>query len=90
MYDKMSANAEDFINHDEIMAMLEEANANHTNREMQEAILEKGRKMEGLDHREAAVLLMTELDDIREAFRQLAREIKKKYYGSRIVLFAPL
>ena len=90
MYDKMSANAEDFINHDEIMATLEEAKANRTNRTMQEAILEKGRRMKGLDHREAAVLLMTELDDIREAFRQLAREIKKKYYGNRIVLFAPL
>ena len=72
------------------MATLEEANANRTNREMQEAILEKGRKMEGLDHREAAVLLMSELDDIRESFRQLARDIKKKYYGNRIVLFAPL
>ena len=90
MYNKMSAKAEEFINHDEIMATLEEANANRTNREMQEAILEKGRKMEGLDHREAAVLLMSELDDIRESFRQLARDIKKKYYGNRIVLFAPL
>ena len=90
MYNKMSAKAEEFINHDEIMATLEEANANRANREMQEAILEKGRKMEGLDHREAAVLLMSELDDIRESFRQLARDIKKKYYGNRIVLFAPL
>ena len=90
MYNKMSAKAEEFINHDEIMATLEEANANRTNREMQEAILEKGRKMEGLDHREAAVLLMSELDDIRESFRQLARDIKKKYYGNRIVLSAPL
>ena len=90
MYNKMSAKAEEFINHDEIMATLEEANANRTNREMQEAILEKGRKMEGLDHREAAVLLISELDDIRESFRQLARDIKKKYYGNRIVLFAPL
>lgn len=90
MYNKMSAKAEEFINHDEIMATLEEANANRTNREMQEAILEKGQKMEGLDHREAAVLLMSELDDIRESFRQLARDIKKKYYGNRIVLFAPL
>ena len=90
MYNKMSAKAEEFINHDEIMATLEEANANRTNREMQEAILEKGREMEGLDHREAAVLLMSELDDIRESFRQLARDIKKKYYGNRIVLFAPL
>lgn len=90
MYNKRSAKAEEFINHDEIMATLEEANANRTNREMQEAILEKGRKMEGLDHREAAVLLMSELDDIRGSFRQLARDIKKKYYGNRIVLFAPL
>ena len=90
MYNKMSAKAEEFINHDEIMATLEEANKNRTNREMQEAILEKGRKMEGLDHREAAVLLMSELEDIRESFRQLARDIKKKYYGNRIVLFAPL
>lgn len=90
MYNKMSAKAEEFINHDEIMATLEEANKNRTNRAMQEAILEKGRKMEGLDHREAAVLLMSELEDIRESFRELAREIKKKYYGNRIVLFAPL
>lgn len=90
MYNVKSPRAEEFINHDEIMDTLAYARENAGNRELQEEILEKGRKMEGLQHREAAVLLLTELKDIREAYKELAIAIKKKYYGNRVVLFAPL
>ncbi|WP_269471182.1 [FeFe] hydrogenase H-cluster radical SAM maturase HydG [Aedoeadaptatus ivorii] len=90
MYNKMSPKAEDFINHEEILDTLAYAEAHAKDRALQEEILEKGKKMEGLDHREAAVLLVSELPDVRESFRELARAIKKKYYGNRIVLFAPL
>ncbi|MDD7362797.1 MAG: [FeFe] hydrogenase H-cluster radical SAM maturase HydG [Peptoniphilus sp.] len=90
MYNIMSPKAEEFINHEEILETLDEAKKNSKNRELQEQILEKGEKMEGLNHREAAVLLLSELDDIRKAYRELAIRIKKKYYGNRVVLFAPL
>lgn len=90
MYNVKSPKAEEFINHDEIMDTLAYAKENTKNRKLQEEILEKGRKMEGLNHREAAVLLLTELEDIREAYKELAIAIKKKYYGNRVVLFAPL
>ena len=46
--------------------------------------------MKGLSHREAIVLLMCELKDKNEEIFKLAKEIKLKYYGERIVLFAPL
>jgi 2-iminoacetate synthase len=46
--------------------------------------------MKGITHREAAVLLECDLSDENELMYQLAREIKQKFYGNRIVMFAPL
>jgi 2-iminoacetate synthase len=43
-----------------------------------------------LSHREAAVLLECDLADENEKMKALAREIKQKFYGNRIVMFAPL
>lgn len=90
MYNIMSPKAEEFINHEEILETLEEAKKHAKDRSIQEEILEKAEKMEGLNHREAAVLLLTELDDIKQAYKDLAIRIKKRYYGNRVVLFAPL
>lgn len=89
-YDKYSARAEEFINHQEILDTIAYVKANKDNKELQRAILEKGREAKGLDHREAALLLLATDEDIRQATAELAGELKHRFYGRRIVLFAPL
>ena len=44
----------------------------------------------GLTHREASVLLACDLPEKTEEIFALAEQLKKDYYGNRIVLFAPL
>ena len=90
MYDPKSPVADDFINDAEILATLEYAAANKHNRALIDAILEKAKECRGLSHREAAVLLDCDLPDEEEKMFALAREIKRKFYGNRIVMFAPL
>ena len=90
MYDVKSSKAEEFINNEEIMDTLEYAKANKDNRELIDKILEKAQDMKGLTHREASVLLECELEDEISKMQQLAKNIKQKFYGNRIVMFAPL
>lgn len=90
MYNVMSPKAEDFINHEEIMDCLAYGEANKENRELIDEILHKARERKGISHREAIVLLNCELDDKNEEIYALAEQIKKDFYGNRIVLFAPL
>lgn len=90
MYRVKSDKADEFINHDEILMTIEYAKENKSNRKLMEEIIEKAKKMEGISHREAAVLLECDIQAINEEVRQLARDIKKRFYGNRIVMFAPL
>ena len=90
MYDKHSMKAEEFIDHQEIMDTLEYAQAHKTDAELIDAIIEKARQRKGLDHREASVLLACELEDRNRQIYALAEQIKKDFYGNRIVMFAPL
>ena len=90
MYDPKSKCADDFINHEEIMETLEYAEKNKHNRELIDQILDKARLRKGLSHREAAVLLDCDLEDKNQEIYALAEQIKKDFYGNRIVLFAPL
>lgn len=90
MYNPKSPKAEDFINHEEILASLDYAEKNKNNRELIEEIIEKAREYKGITHREAAVLLACEDEALNEKMYSLAREIKQKIYGNRIVMFAPL
>lgn len=55
-----------------------------------DSLIEKSRQCKGLSHREAAVLL--ECDDPATVTRifAAANEIKQRFYGNRIVMFAPL
>ena len=62
-YNPKSLMAEEFINHEEILATLEYAEANKNNVELIDEILEKARKRKGLSHREAAVLLDCEIEE---------------------------
>lgn len=89
-YDVNSPVAEEFINDGEIEETLRYAEENSENRELIESILKKAAEYKGLTHREAAVLLDCKLDDLNEKMFSLAKEIKEKIYGRRIVLFAPL
>lgn len=90
MYDPKSKIAEEFINDREILATLAYAQENKNNRVLIEAIIEKARDCKGLNHREAAVLMECDAEDVNEKLFALAREIKEKFYGNRIVMFAPL
>ena len=90
MYDVKSSKAEEFINHEEILDTLAYAEANKENRELLDQILAKAATMNGLNHREAAVLLECPLPEYKDKLFALAKEIKQKIYGDRIVLFAPL
>lgn len=89
-YQANSSNAEEFIHHEEILATLDYAKANKSNRQLIEQLIEKARSCKGLSHREAAVLLECDQDDLVERIFHLAKEIKQKFYGNRIVMFAPL
>ncbi|NLZ82203.1 MAG: [FeFe] hydrogenase H-cluster radical SAM maturase HydG [Clostridiales bacterium] len=90
MYDMKSKKAEEFINHQEILSTLDYAKANKNNRELIDEIIKKAEAMKGITHREAAVLLECDMEDEVQRIFKLAREIKQKFYGNRIVMFAPL
>ena len=90
MYDVKSAKAEEFINDEEIQASIEYGMANKSNRELISSIINKAREYKGISHREAIVLLECDQDDLNEEIYSLAKEIKEKFYGNRIVMFAPL
>ena len=90
MYDPKSRKAEDFINHQEILDSLAYADAHKNDAAVIDAILEKAKLRKGLTHREASVLLACELEDKNQEIYELARQIKKDFYGDRIVMFAPL
>ena len=90
MYLAKSSKAEEFINDEEIQESLAFARENKNNREMIRSILKKAGEMKGITHREAAVLLECELEEENEQIRKLAKEIKQRFYGNRIVMFAPL
>ncbi len=89
-YDPKSLDPASFIDHDEAMASMAHARANATETRTIRAILDKARDAKGLQHREAALLLACADPEIRGEIRQLAAEIKLRFYGRRIVLFAPL
>lgn len=90
MYNPKSKIATEFIDDTEILETLDYAQKNKNNRELIDSLLERAKDCKGLTHREAAVLLECELDDEIEKMYSLAQEIKQRFYGNRIVMFAPL
>ena len=90
MYNAKSKIATEFIDDQEILDTIEYAGKNKSNRELINDILNRARNFKGITHREAAVLLECDLKEENEKMMQLAMEIKQKFYGSRIVMFAPL
>ncbi len=90
MYNPNSLKAEEFICHEEILETLAYGEENKDNVELIDSIIRKAGLLKGLNHREASVLLACEMPDKIEEMYNLAEEIKKKFYGNRIVMFAPL
>lgn len=89
-YDPKSSKAEEFINHEEILESLEYAKQNKYNKELIEGILDKANRAKGLTHKEAALLLECEDEVLIQRMFTLAEDLKKRFYGNRIVMFAPL
>lgn len=89
-YDRESKKAEEFINHEEILETLLYAEENKHNEALIAQILEKAKKRKGLEHREAMVLLDCDIEEKNQEIYALAEQIKKDFYGNRIVMFAPL
>ncbi|MCI8639704.1 MAG: [FeFe] hydrogenase H-cluster radical SAM maturase HydG [Coprococcus sp.] len=90
MYNAASKKAEEFICHEEILGTLAYADENKHNLELIDSIIEKAKRRKGLTHREASVLLACEDEQKNEEIYRLAEQIKKDFYGNRIVMFAPL
>ena len=97
-YNPKSLCADEFISDAEIRETLKYADENKNNIPLIDRILkkarprvtEKGTFCAGLTHREASVLLACEIPEKVQEMYALAEEIKKAFYGNRIVLFAPL
>ena len=90
MYNPKSLKAEEFIDNEEILESLAYADANKSNAEVIDAIIAKAKERKGLNHRDASVLLACDIPEKNEEIYRLAEQIKKDFYGNRIVMFAPL
>ena len=90
MYDIKSLKAEEFISDEEIKATLAYADEHKNDMALIDEILNKARELKGLNHREASVLLACEDEGKINEMYDLAEQIKKDFYGNRIVMFAPL
>jgi 2-iminoacetate synthase len=90
MYNPKSLKAQEFICHEEVLDTLDYAEKNRDNIELIDSIIEKAKLRKGLSHREASVLMACEIPEKINEIYDLAEQIKKDFYGNRIVMFAPL
>jgi 2-iminoacetate synthase len=90
MYNPKSKIAAEFIDDQEITETLRYAQSNKSNQALIDSLLERAKDCKGLTHREAAALLECALPEENARIMTLANEIKQKFYGNRIVMFAPL
>lgn len=89
-YNPRSQNAEEFISHDQIVSVLNYAVEHRADKALIEEILQKADEGRGITHREAAVLMECDDKSTIERIFAIAKSIKERIYGKRIVLFAPL
>lgn len=90
MYNVKSRIAEEFIDDAEIQETLKYARDHKNDRSLIEGLIERARDCKGLNHREAMLLLECEDPELIERMFQVAKAIKQRFYGNRIVMFAPL
>lgn len=74
MYNPKSHKAEEFINHEEVLASINYAEENKNNLELIDKILEKAKRGKGLEHREAAVLLACGIEEKNKEILRLPRK----------------
>ena len=89
-YNVKSERAEEFIHDGEIRQTMEYAAAHGNDLPLIEEILQKAALGQGLSHREAATLIECRQEEVWERIFAMARELKRRIYGNRIVMFAPL
>ena len=89
-YDVKSAHAEEFIHDGEIRSTLEYAREHRDDKALIGEILDKAELGKGITHREAAVLIEVQDKELEERMYSIARRLKERIYGNRIVMFAPL
>lgn len=89
-YDPKSAYAAEFIHDGEIRETLAWAAERANDPVLVEEILQRAAEGKGLQHREAVILLECRLEGVEERIFDLARRLKQRIYGNRIVMFAPL
>lgn len=90
MYNVKSKKAEEFIDDYEVRETLKYAEEHKNDEELISKIIKKAEERKGLSHREASVLLACEIEEKNQEIYKLAEQIKKDFYGNRIVMFAPL
>lgn len=90
MYNPKSQKAIEFISDAEILNTIEYAKNNHNDKNLIKSILEKAKLCQGISYKESMLLLECSDENINKELFNLAREIKEKFYGKRIVMFAPL
>jgi 2-iminoacetate synthase len=89
-YNVKSEHAAEFIHDGEIRATLEYAREHRNDRALIEEILVKAEEGKGITHREAAVLIEVQDKEFEQRIYDIARKLKERIYGNRIVMFAPL
>ncbi|WP_333861810.1 [FeFe] hydrogenase H-cluster radical SAM maturase HydG [Clostridium sp.] len=90
MYNVKSMDSNEFIEDGEVLQSINEAKKFVKDKDEIDRILSKAKKYKGLTHREAAILLEIDDEETLEKMYKIAKEVKEKIYGRRIVLFAPL
>ena len=75
MYNPASKKAEEFINHEEILATLNYAEENKHNEVLITELIEKAKLRKGLSHREASVLLACDIEEKNQEIYALAEQV---------------
>ena len=89
-YNVQSDQAAEFIHDGEIRATLKYAREHRDDKVLIEEILAKAEQGHGISHREAAVLIEVNDKEQEKRMYAIARRLKERIYGNRIVMFAPL
>lgn len=90
MYNSKSKIATEFIDDAEIKRTLAWAIENKNDLDKIRGLLERAKDCKGLTYEEAMLLLECDDPQIHQEIFKLANEIKERFYGNRIVMFAPL
>ena len=90
MYNSKSKIATEFIDDAEIKRTLAYAEEHKNDLDRIRDILKKAEDCKGLNYQDAMLLLECEDPQIHQEIFDLAGMIKEKFYGNRIVMFAPL